>query len=498
MSTAGVDLGTGRVKAARFDETGNPQVLRFNGEDFLPSVVCFDQAGRRIVGTDAENQMLIEPQLGVMDWKRYMGTDSTLFRDEAGREYKAVDVEAILLEEVKTAYANATGSVLCKVVLTVPANYNDRQKEETRRAAEMAGLEVIRLGHEPTAGLVGNDVHRRGDGRYAAIDLGHGTFDCSICNCEGNSIDIRTTSGIPKCGGTDFNKALLDHVNLEFQKKHGFMIDAAAHGVAYQELHQRVVHAKHSLASRDSVTVVCSANGKVLSVPITRATFADLTATLVDQVIACVAQSLTECSLTPADIREFIPVGGGTLVPSLGEAFERHFGKPLTTHSDVHFCVAKGALMMARMELEAQGESVTVNGRRLPPVNLSTRDVTAHPIGVAAKNGDGEHVLKNSVILKKGVPMPSTKKDDFQLESPGQTEAHIRILQGPNGAAEHECLLLGHFDLKGLQPVFDKPHKIEIKLSINADGVLAASAYDPLDGTTADMTVDYKKATASV
>jgi molecular chaperone DnaK (HSP70) len=207
---------------------------------------------------------------------------------------------------------------------------------------------------------------------------------------------------------------------------------------------------------------------------ITREKFAGLTADLVKQIVDCAERNLKEGNLTPDDIKAFVPVGGGILVPAIAEEVERRFGKPLTVHSDVHFCVAKGAMIMARLELESRGEDfIAEGGRKLPPSSDVIRDTTAHPLGVAALDHDGSGILRNSVILAKGRPMPSTKVEKFQLSEDGQT-----------------CALV---ELKNLQPVRGRPHPIEIKFSINADGILSASAFDPLDGSSADMTVDYKK-----
>lgn len=493
MSVIGLDMGTGRVKAARPDKTGNPQLVRFNGEDSLRSVVFFDPGGRIVVGNEAENLLLVDVKRGVRDWKRFIGTDDVLYLDERGKEYRAKDIATILVEEVKKAFLTETGSVLSKCVCSCPANFNDQQKTELREAVESTGVEVLRIVHEPSASLIGNEVHRRGDGRYLTIDCGHGTTDCSLGQTAGNSIDILNTTGIPKCGGTDFTARLVEYINGEFGRKHGFKIDPSSHAVFYQELYQRAVAAKHGLASRESVTVVCCADGKVLSLEITREKFAELTADLVKQIVDCAEQNLKEGNLTPDDIRAFVPVGGGILVPAIAEEVERRFEKPFTVHSDVHYCVAKGAMLMARLELESRGEDfVAEGGRKLPPSSDVIRDTTAHPLGVAVVDYEESGILQNSVILAKGRPMPSTKVEKFQLSEDGQTCALIEILQGEQGASRDDCLVLGHFELTNLQAVQGKPHPVEIKFSINADGILSASAFDPLDGSSADMTVDYK------
>ena len=492
MSVGGIDLGTGKVKVARLTVAGTTELVRFDGQNDLTSCVFFGPSGGIVLGEEAFNLMLCDSTRGVLDWKRHMGTDDVLYRDEKGQMYYARHCARIYLEACKTAYAKETGEILKKAVISVPANYNDRQKAETREAAEACGIEVLRLVHEPTAALIGNEVTRRGDGWYVVVDVGHGTIDVSVARCTGNEVEIKTTSGIPKCGGTDYTARLLDCVNAEFTKKHGHAIEPSTHSISYQELYQRCIQAKHSLSIRESTSIVISADGKVLTLTVTRQQFADLTRDLTEQICDCVATALKDAGTTPQDIREFIPAGGGSLVHAIGETVQRRFGKPFTSHTDVHFAVARGAVIMARMEEEAKGNSVTVDGRRLPPCGLSARDVTAHPIGVAVITRDGARCV-NSVILQKGVAIPGTKTCLYELAEPGQTTARVEVLQGSDGAPKDQCLILGHFDMVGLQPVHDKPHRLDIRLSLNRDGVLTAVAYYPLDGTTADMKVDYKK-----
>lgn len=491
MSLAGIDLGTGKVKVARLTVAGTTEPVRFDGENDLTSCIFFSPGGEPVLGDEAFNLMLCDGTRGVLNWKRHMGTDDILYRDEKGQATYARHCARIYLEACKKAYAKETGEILKKAVIAVPANYNDRQKAETREAAEACGIEVLRLVHEPTAALIGNEITRRGDGWYAVVDIGHGTTDVSVARCMGNTVEIKTTTGIPKCGGTDVTARLLDFVNAEFTKKHGVAIDPVAHPVAYQELHQRCIQTKHSLTNRESTSLAISADGKVLTLTVSRQQLSDLTRDLTQQICDCVATALKEAGLTAQDIREFIPAGGGSLVHAIGESVQRRFGKPFTSHSDVHFAVARGAVTMARMEEEAKGNTVAVDGRRLPPCGLSARDVTAHPIGVAVITRDGARCI-NSVILQKGVAIPGTKTCLFELAEPGQTSAMIEVLQGADGASRDQCLVIGHFEIHGLQAVHDKPHQIDIRLSLNRDGILAAVAYDPLDGTTADMKVDYK------
>ncbi len=490
----GIDLGDGRVKVAIPDSSGNPVTMPFSdGGTYLHSAVYFNTDGSVVFGDEAWNLGLAEPQRLVVNWKRKMGTDEVLHQADDGTQYKARDIARLLLQEVARNFEARTGNILTKAAVSVPAIYNDRKKQETMEAGEQLGIEIICLPHEPTAGLFGNKVHDRCDGLRLVIDIGSSTTDVSIGEKSGNTIAIKNTNGDPQLGGQDFSSKLREMILERFEEKHGFRPDPQKHALSYQDLFHRIEQVKHSLTSREQASLVISCKGKVFNTTITRDEFEQITADEVKKVMDCVNQTLKEADISADEILEILPVGGPSQMPMIANAIEKHLGKKPTCHCEPHFAVALGNVIAGRLEVERSGKSFDVNGYKLPPLSLSARDVTSHPIGVAVLEKDNDPKLVNAVILEKGAPIPSTKTHPFTLAIPGQTDAKIEILQGREGASYPECLLLGHFELSGMTQIHDRPHRIEICLKIDKNGMLNAGAYDPEGGINADLDIDYKK-----
>ncbi len=492
---AAIDLGDGRLKAAIADANGNPTSMPFSdGNLCLASAVFFNADGSVLFGTEAINLGLAEPDRLVTNWKRKMGTDEVLYRSEDGTEYKARDIARLLVGEVARNYEARTGEILTRAVISVPAVYNDRKKRETEEAGKANDIDVICMPHEPTAALFGNRVHERSDGLRLVIDVGSSTTDVSVGIKSGNNITIKNTSGDPNLGGQDFSKKLRNLALDRFEEKHGFRPDPKKHVLAYQDLYHRVEQVKHSLSTREQAALVISCDGHVFNTTVTGEDFERLTSDEVKRIMDCVGKALDEAGVTVDDIVEIISVGGPSQMPMIGQAVEQRFGKKPTCHADPHYAVALGGVIAGRLEIERKGRSFEVGGRKLPPLSLSARDVTSHPIGVAALADGSDGKLVNSVILDKGVPIPSDQTEPFALAAPGQTDARIVILQGRDGAVSDECLQLGHFELEGMTPVYDRPHRVDIRLRFDHNGVLSASAYDPVDGISADLEIDYETA----
>lgn len=490
MSIAGIDLGNSRTKIAVLDDQGHP-TMQANGigELFTHSVVYIDENGQAIVGSEALNASFLNPERAVLNWKRHMGTDEVLYTSES-TTFCAKDIASIILGHVAKNYEERTGEILTEASITVPANYTDKQKQETIDAAKSVGIDAIITPHEPSAGAVGNNVHRRGNGRVLVVDLGGGTFDVSLVDVSGNNVSIITTNGDPRLGGQDFTNAIVDCVLDDFENQHGFRPDGKDHAVVIHELHTRAEQAKLTLSVRDTSSVQLVCDGRVVSTTITRTDFANRTRPLVDRALDCIERSLEEASLSSSQITQALPVGGGSQMPSFQEAINERFGLTLTSHAEPHFAVALGALQIARLTKEQAGEAVTVGGRKLPPLELSVQERTAHPIGVAVL--DNQDSLVNSVILKKGVLMPSDHMSIYQLAKPGDTGAIIQVLQGPEGIPADACEPLGRMELQGLKPIHDRPHRIEIRIHIDKNGILTAEAYDPMSHVREEMTVEWK------
>ena len=491
---AAIDLGDGRVKVAIPDSNGNPATMPFSdGGLYLPSAIFFGSDGSVVYGLEAVNLGLAEPERLVIHWKRKMGTDEVLHRADDGTEYRARDIARLLLQEVARNFEARTGELLTKAAISVPAVYIDSKKEQTKQAGEALDIEVVCMPHEPTAALFGNKVHDRCDGLRAVIDVGSSTTDVSIGEKSGNNIAIRNTNGDPNLGGQDFSTKLREMLLDRFEQKHGFRPDPQKHPLAYQDLFQRIEQVKHSLSTRDQASVVINCEGHVFSTVVTREEFERITTDELKRVMDCVDQTLKEAGVLAETILEIIPVGGPSQMPMVADAIEKRFGKKPTCHCEPHFAVALGNVIAGRLKIELDGGVFESGGNKLPPLNLSARDVTTHPIGVAVLVDGNNGRLINAVVLDKGVPIPSDQTHPFTLAVPGQTDAKIEVLQGQDAAPYDECLLLGHFELTGMTPVFDRPHRVDVRLKFDHNGMLTASAYDPASGISADLEIDYAK-----
>ena len=489
MTFAAVDLGTSTLILSSLDPAGNPVVLLNDaGELATPSVVYFDENDKPIVGSEAKHLALLNPERSVEHFKRHMGTDRVLV-EVGGQAYQAKDIAVILFRYVSEVYQQRTGEILAEVAVSVPANYTDVQKAHTIEAAREAGLVVVVTPHEPTAAAIGNGVHRRGGGKVLLLDLGGGTFDVALCEVEGDSVRVLRTEGIPRLGGADFTAAILNRVLKEFESMYGTRPCSQSNPIELQDLHTRVEQVKISLSVRESVAIVFSVEGKVLALKLTRSEFDLLTQDLLKQAMDCAERTLREAGVRVEDLREILPVGGASKMPSFLSAIEQRFGRPPSSHADPFFAVALGTRVVGRLKKERDGVQDESRGRKLPPLGLDLQDTTAHAIGVCVV--DDENRCRNTVILKESSAIPSEHTAPFQLSSPGQTGAVIQLLQGADGILAEDCSELGKFELKGLRPTYDKPHRIEIVLKIDDSGMLHAKAIDELSNVEEELQVAY-------
>ena len=377
------------------------------------------------------------------------------------------------------------------VGLGIPSNYKQHAREDSKRAAESVGLKVIGLFHEPSAGAWGNRAHERGDGLILILDLGGGTFDVSIVKVSGNAVEVIATNGVQKLGGMDYHQRLLEHCLGEFEAKCGFKPTLKSHPIVLQEMYHRVEQTKLMLTARETTQIPVVCDGKAVTVDITRKEFAELTEDLTQKAMECAEKTLKESGIQTKDIREVMVIGGAGLMPCFREEVEKHFEKPPSQHCEPHLAVALGTAMLGRIEIEKEGGTVSgESGRALPPSGLHSREITSHPIGVCVKRKDEK--LVNSVVIPKAKRIPCDITEYYQLAELGQTGAGIQLLQGPENAAVEDCQILGEGELDGLPAIYDEPHKIEIRVRFDKNGVITATAYDPLCGRSVDIVVAYK------
>lgn len=485
------DIGTEDLKMATIDQTGRRVSLPFpDGESTSPSNVYFRDGQTAVFGREAQHYGLIDPQNYVRHWKRSLGTSDTLYKDCNGKKYQAKDILELVLGEFHKWAETATGTAVTHSLLSIPANVNDQVKQELLAVAEGLGLEVVKLVHEPTCAIhdkTAGSGQKVSDGYRCAVDVGGGTTDISIELKQGNTHSIVETNGEEKLGGVDYTGRLCEHCVSEFEEAHDVRITQTSHPEDYAELSHRVESAKKLLNKTDKVSVPVFAEGKRLSVTITKDEYRQVTQDLTAKIITCFEKTLTEAGISKDDLAELVVVGGGGQVFCVQDELESHFGRQLSNPSDPCHAVAKGAALIGWEEV---GSVVTSEGIHLPAPQLFLRDVTAHAIGVFAI--DDQDRERFTVILAKGAAMPSQFTKMFLLSEEGATAADIRLLQGQAGDAPDECSVLGNFQLMELQPMFGQPHKIEICLNIDKNGLLTATARDTVGGKTADLEVSYR------
>ena len=488
----GIDAGNYRFKMAVPDSMGNPQILTNRlGEPFIRSVVYFAEDGSILVGTEAENAALANPERAVFDWKRFMGTDKVLYTSEDGKVYKAKDILAILLKEAKETIEAKTGEVCEEVVITDPANYNDVQKQESKDAASEAGLKVLLLLHEPTAAALGNEFHKKKNSRAVVFDLGGGTFDVSIVQTKGNLCEVIATNGEPKLGGTDFNAYLRKIVLEQFEARHNYRPNPEDHPVFYQDLTQRVEQLKLSLTASEHSQIVLSCDGDQLKATITRDDFNARVKPLVEKAMKKTEQTAKDAKHDWKDIDEIYAVGGGSMPPIITEELERLTGKKVSRRCEAHAAAAMGAVIAGRLEYARLGKEYKTRSGTLPPLDFHLREILSRPIGVAVLDKNEKEVC--SEMLKKETRIPSDQTRVFKMTEPNQTDVLIRVLDGEDGAEVKECVELGRFELKGLPPRPDLIGRIEITFHLDANGMLTATARDIVSGKTAELDINYKE-----
>jgi len=491
MLIPGIDAGNSRFKFAVSDITGKAKLItnRF-GEPFTPSAVFFAPDGSVIVGTEALNAGFIEPRRMVVNWKRAMGTDEVLYAADDGTEYKARDILAILLKDAKENIEAKTGQVVNEAVITVPANYTNLQKQQTKDAALEAGVKAIFLPHEPTAAALGNEIHERNDCLALIFDFGGGTFDSSLVRSRGGVFEILATGGDPNLGGRDFNDRLATELLEEFETKNGFRPSEEAHPMFYQEMAQRIEHLKISLSVQNQSQMVLSCQGQHLQMSVTRDQFNLWVEDLAQKAIEKTKEVIVEAGLDVSAIDEVYAVGGGSMMPVVIEMLEGLTGKKVSRRCEPHAAAALGAVLGGRLECKRQGKAYPCGDLVLPPPDHIVHEILSHSIGVLALDEKNNDVC--SEILSKDTPIPSIQTKLFKLSQANQTAVTIKILEGKDGVAAEDCLMLGHFDLNDLPPRPDLIGRIEVTFSLDSNGLLTAKARDNASGKTDEMQIDYK------
>ena len=469
--TIGIDLGTTNSCVAVI-EAGKPVVIpNSEGARTTPSVVAFSKTGERMVGQVAKRQAITNPDRTVSSIKREMGSDYKVNIDS--KNYTPQEISAMILQKLKTDAEAYLGDKVNSAVITVPAYFTDAQRQATKDAGKIAGLDVKRIINEPTAAALSYGIDKDGDQKVMVYDLGGGTFDVSIIEMGDGVQEVLATAGNNRLGGDDFDKRVMDWMISEFKKDNG--IDLSGDKMAMQRLKEAAEKAKIELSSTASSAInlpfiTADATGpKHLDMTLTRAKFNELTADLVEKTIGPVRQALSDSGLSFSDISKVLMVGGSSRMPSVQEAVQKISGKEPFKGINPDECVAIGAALQAGV---LGGE---VEG-------LLLLDVTPLSLGVETMGG----VMTK--VIDRNTTIPTKKSQIFSTAADGQTEVEINVLQGEREFAR-DNKQLGLFKLGGIAPAPRGIPQIEVTFDIDANGIVNVSAKDLATGKQQQITI---------
>ena len=467
----GIDLGTTNSCVAVM-EGGQPVVIaNAEGSRTTPSVVAFTKDGERLIGQVAKRQAVTNPDRTVISIKREMGTGYKVNID--GKQYTPQDISAMILTKMKETAESYLGEKVTQAVITVPAYFNDSQRQATKDAGRIAGLEVLRIINEPTAASLAYGLDKEENQKILVYDLGGGTFDVSILDIGDGVFEVLSTNGNTRLGGDDFDQRIIDYVAEQFKKENG--IDLKQDKIACQRLKEAAEKAKIELSGTTTANInlpfiTADATGpKHLDVTLTRAKFDELTSDLVDATVEPMRKALKDAGLSVDQINKVILVGGSTRIPAVQDAVKKVTGKEPFKGINPDECVAIGAAI--------QGG---VLGGEVKDVLLL--DVTPLSLGLETEG----HIFTR--LIDRNTTIPTSKSQVFSTAADGQTTVEIHVLQGERQMA-YDNKTLGRFQLTGIAPAPRGVPQIEVTFSIDNNGIVNVSAKDKATGHEQQITI---------
>lgn len=456
----GIDLGTTNSVIAIMEGGEAVVIPNAEGERITPSVVGFSKAGERLVGRVAKRQATTNPERTVSSIKRHMGTDFKVSIE--GKRYTPQEISAMILQKLKTDAESYLGEKITQAVITVPAYFTDAQRQATKDAGTIAGMEVLRIINEPTAAALAYGLDKEENQTIMVFDLGGGTFDVSVLEIGEGTFEVKATSGNNRLGGDDFDDKIIDWLVQEFKKENG--LDLTKDKMAMHRLKEAAEKAKHELSSLMSVDInipyiTATQEGPLhMETSLTRARFNDMTAELVEKTVGPMRQAMKDANLKPSDLDKVILVGGSTRVPAVQEAVKNFTGKEPFKGINPDEVVALGAAIQAGV----------LTGEVTDVVLL---DVTPLSLGIETLGG----VLTR--IIDRNTTIPVSKSQIFTTAADNQPSVDIHVLQGERKLAQ-DNVTLGRFQLSGIPPAMRGIPQIEVKFDIDVNGIVNVTAKD--------------------